>query len=68
MERESFWREIIIVKYGVMEGGQCSVESHGSYVVSLWRYIKQGWSEFRDNLTYVVGNGNNIRLSDDCWC
>lgn len=68
VERVSFWREIIGSKYGVMEGGWCSVDGRGSYGVSLWRYIQRGWSDFRDNLNYEVGNGNNIRFWDDRWC
>jgi hypothetical protein len=68
VERLSFWREIIGAKYGVIEGGWCSVDGRGSYGVSLWRYIRRGWSDFRDNVNYEVGYGNNIRFWDDRWC
>lgn len=68
VERESFWREIIGAKYDVMEGGWCTANGHGSYGVSVWRYIRRGWSDFWDKLNFTVGNGNDIRFWNDCWC
>lgn len=62
VESDSFWGEIIGVKNGVMEGGWCSDESRGSYGVSVWRYIRKGWSNFQDRLAFGVGNGTNVRF------
>lgn len=36
--------------------------------MGLWRYIRRGWNDFRDRLTFVVRNGNTIRIWDDYWC
>lgn len=36
-------------------------------VYCLWRYIRKGWNDFQNRLTFVVGNGDNVRFWDDCW-
>lgn len=65
VERASFWREILGAKYGVMEGGWCSIKGRGSYGVSLWRYIQRGWSDFWERATFVE-DGNIINFGNDC--
>ena len=49
------WKKVIIGKYGVEEGGWCSLE------------VREG-HDFRSKISYVVGNGRRIRFWKDIWC
>jgi hypothetical protein len=57
-EEHSLWRQEI----------WCSVETRGSYGVSLWRFIRNGWGTFSNFLSYKVGDGSLISFWHDVWC
>ena len=45
-EGEPLWNKVIIGKYGVEEGGRCSLEAREGYGVGLWKAIRKGWDAF----------------------
>jgi hypothetical protein len=46
IERDKLWRCVIVAKYGTAGGGWFSLSSSGSYGVSLWKHISNGWDFF----------------------
>ena len=46
LERESFWRKVIVGKFGEEEGGWTTREVRESYGMGLWKDIRKGWEEF----------------------
>ena len=46
VERESLWRQVVMVKYGALEGGWTSKMPTGTYGVGLWKFIHSGWNKF----------------------
>jgi hypothetical protein len=67
-EEHSLWRQVIDSKYGHKRGGWCSEKARGSYGVSLWRYIRNGWGSFSNFLSYKVGDGSHISFWHNVWC
>ncbi|RVX00548.1 hypothetical protein CK203_037030 [Vitis vinifera] len=43
VERDSFWKQVIIDKFGVDEGGWCSRGVRGGYGVGVWKAIRKEW-------------------------
>ena len=41
VERESFWKQVIINKFGLEEGGWCSRGARGGYDVGVWKAIRK---------------------------
>jgi hypothetical protein len=41
-EREAYWRLVVKIKYGFMNGGWCSKVVEGPYGVGVWKHIR-GW-------------------------
>jgi hypothetical protein len=68
VEREALWRQVVMVKYGALEGGWASKMPTGTYGVGLWKFIQSGWNKFSRMLKYEVGDGTRIRFWDDVWC
>jgi hypothetical protein len=68
VERDALWRQVIMEKYGSMEGGWMSKSPTGPYGVGLWKHIRRGWSIFARFLSFEVGDGSRIRFWDDVWC
>ncbi|RVW98537.1 hypothetical protein CK203_026902 [Vitis vinifera] len=46
-ERESFWKQVIIGKFGEDERGWCALEARKRYGVGLWKAIRKGWGAFK---------------------
>jgi len=67
-EREALWRSVVDAKYGSTWAGWCSLDSHGSHGVGLWKNIRKGWSLFSSHTRFILGNGSRIRFWDDVWC
>jgi hypothetical protein len=41
-------------------GGWCTKDVKGSYGVSLWKSIRQGWVCFLPFISYSVGSGDSV--------
>jgi hypothetical protein len=61
VEREAFWRQVVMTKYGSLEGGWTSRLADGPYGVSLWKYICLGWDEFSCLIKFEVWDGTKVR-------
>jgi hypothetical protein len=68
VEREALWRQVVVAKYGTMEGGWCSNMPTGTHGVGVWKFIRAGWDKFSRMLKFEVGDGTRVRFWDDVWC
>jgi hypothetical protein len=68
VKREAYWRRVIVVKYGSLEGGWMSKASSGPHGVGLWKFIRSRWDTFSKFVSFEVGHGSLIRFWDDVWC
>jgi hypothetical protein len=68
VERDALWRRVIAEKFGSVGGGWSTQQAHGSYGMSLWKYISKGWDQFYKFLEFEVGDGSRIRFWSDVWC
>jgi hypothetical protein len=46
VEKEALWSQVIVAKYGSMEGGWMSKAPIGPYGVGLWKFIRHRWDKF----------------------
>ena len=68
VERESFWKHIIINKFGLEEGGWCSRVARGGYGVGVWKAIRKEWEGIRCRSHFIVRNGRKVKFWKDLWC
>jgi hypothetical protein len=68
MEREAYWMKVVETKYGNMWGGWCTGVVRGSYGVSLWKSIQKEWDRFLPFISYLVGDGENVKFWHNPWC
>ncbi|RVW16657.1 hypothetical protein CK203_080892 [Vitis vinifera] len=59
-KRESFWRKVIVGKFGEEEGGWTTREVRESYGMGLWKDIRKGWEEFFLGTSIRIGNVANL--------
>jgi hypothetical protein len=45
-EREVYWRMVVEVKYGSMNGCWCTKVVEGLFRVGVWKNIRRGWGTF----------------------
>ena len=62
LERESFWRKVIVGKFGEEKGGWTTREVRVSYGMGLWKYIRKGWEEFLLRTSIRIGKGRCTRF------
>lgn len=67
-ECDSLYRQVTDEKYGNTWGGWCSNEVYGSYVVGLWKYIRQMWGQFSQHINFEAGDVSKIKFWHDVWC
>ena len=48
--------------------GGSSLFVEDPYGVSLWKFIRWGWSTFSRFLQFDVGNGPRVKFWHDVWC
>jgi hypothetical protein len=65
---DSFWRKIIVGKYGCDWGGWTSRDVTSSYGVRIWKCIRRGWDSFSRFTRFDIGNGTKVRFWLDRWC
>ena len=46
MEREAYWKSVVEVKQGCMNGGWCTKVLEGPYGVGVWKHIWREWEVF----------------------
>jgi hypothetical protein len=66
-ERNAYWRQVIVGKYGCDRDGWHSKEGRGGHGVCLWKHIQSGWSQFSRYVRYIVGSGDSIWFWEDRW-
>ncbi|RVW98940.1 Transposon TX1 uncharacterized 149 kDa protein [Vitis vinifera] len=67
-ERDSLWRSVISLKYGVEEGGWCTRDVMGRNGVGLWKAIRKKWGLFDGRVAFHLGNGQRVKFWKDKWC
>ena len=68
IERDSLWKQVIIDKFGVEEGGWCLREVRGAYGVRVWKAIRKDWESICSRSYFIVGNGRKVKFWKDLWC
>ena len=68
VERESFWKHVIINKFGLEEGGWCLRVARGGYGVGVWKAIRKEWEGIRCRSHFIVRNGRKVKFWKDLWC
>jgi hypothetical protein len=68
VEHNTLWKQVIVTKYGYEPGSWSPRIVNGSYGMSLWKHIRQGWDHFSPHLKFVLGCGSRIRFWLDIWC
>ncbi|RVW39006.1 putative ribonuclease H protein [Vitis vinifera] len=67
-ERDTLWRSVISLKYGVEEGGWCTRDVLGRNGVGLWKAIRKKWGLFDGRVAFHLGNGQRVKFWKDKWC
>jgi hypothetical protein len=67
-EREAYWRKVVEIKYGSMEGDWCTKQVERPFGVGVWKHIRRGWELFSKFIRFEVGDGTRIRFWQDVWC
>ena len=62
------WKQVIIDKYGVKEGGWCSREVRGAYSVGVRKAIRKDWENIHSRSRFIVGNGRKVKFWKDLCC
>ncbi|RVX07383.1 putative ribonuclease H protein [Vitis vinifera] len=67
-ENEPLWKQIILSKYDLQEGGWCSKDARNRYGVGVWKAIRKGWENFRSHSRFIIGDGTKVKFWKDLWC
>ena len=67
-ERGTLWKQVIIRKYGVEEGGWYTREVREGYGVRFWKEIRKEWPLMKSNLVFSVRDDRRVRFWEDRWC
>ncbi|RVW16810.1 putative ribonuclease H protein [Vitis vinifera] len=67
-ENELLWKQIILSKYDLQEGGWCSKNARNRYGVGVWKAIRKGWENFRSHSRFIIGDGTRVKFWKDLWC
>ncbi|WKA01914.1 hypothetical protein VitviT2T_020163 [Vitis vinifera] len=67
-ENEPLWKQIILSKYDLQEGGWCSKDARNRYGVGVWKAIRKGWENFRSHSRFIIGDGTRVKFWKDLWC
>ena len=68
VERDFLWKQVIIDKFGVEEGGWCSREAREAHGVGVWKAIRKDWKSICFRSCFLVGNGRKVKFWKDLWC
>ena len=62
VEREPFWKQVIINKFWLKEGGWCLRVARGGYGVGVWKAIRKEWEGICCRSRFIVGNGRKVKF------
>ena len=67
-EDNSMWRSVIILKYGLEDGGCFPHIPKGCHGVGLWKEICEEALFLRNHCSVKIGDGSKARFWEDWWC
>ncbi|XP_026434772.1 uncharacterized protein LOC113332450 [Papaver somniferum] len=67
VEKEAFWRKIIVEKFGETFTGWESLQPKRSKGGSLWFNIYKDLEDFNKNIRFKIGAGKETRFWKDSW-
>ena len=68
MEDNSFWKDVISIKYLVEEGGWYTKTTRGNYGLGPWKDISKEIGLMKLNCVFSIGDGSRVRFWEDTWC
>ena len=68
VERDSYWKLIISMKYGIERGGWSTRRAREGHGVGLWKEISKEGMLLLNNVSFSVGDGKRVRFWKDIWC
>ena len=60
IEETHLWRQVLVAKYGVDNGGWITKRPRGPHGCSVWKLVRMGWDGFSSNVGFDVGLGNQV--------
>ncbi|RVW22717.1 hypothetical protein CK203_103828 [Vitis vinifera] len=66
-ENEPLWKQIILSKYDLQEGGWCSKDARNQYGVGVGRPSEKV-GEFSFSFRFIIGDGTRVKFWKDLWC
>ncbi|RVW56377.1 hypothetical protein CK203_101734 [Vitis vinifera] len=61
-ERDPLWKQMIVGKYGQVEGGWCSKVVREGHGVGVWKAIRGKWEMFKTRTGFTIGFGNRVKF------
>ena len=62
------WKQVIIDKFGVEEGGWCSRKVREGYGMGAWKAIRKEWEGIPCRSCFIVGNRRKVKFWKNLWC
>ncbi|CAN4076914.1 unnamed protein product [Withania somnifera] len=63
-DEQALWKDVITNRYGQSDNWSTDVVTTG-YEVSIWRLVRNLWSQLADNFSFRVGEGTKISFLKD---
>ena len=68
IEREFLWKWVMTQTFEEEEGGQRSRGVKDSYMLGMWKTIRNWWESIKGRSHFKIGNGRRIKFWKNRWC
>ena len=68
VEDNSFWKDVISIKYLVEEGGWYTKTTRGNFGLGPLKDISKEIGLMKLNFVFAIGDGSRVRFWEDTWC
>ena len=67
-EESTIWKEVIIIKYLLEDGGWFTKTIRGNSGLGPWKEISKEIVLMKKNSMFTLGDGSRVRFWEDPWC